>query len=281
MSVLVTGVAGFVGSNLADKLINLNEKVYGIDNFSTGKIENVNSKVEFIKEDLANTKFDKKIDIIYHIAALARIGPSLKNPKLYLNNNLQSTISVLEIARKYKAKVIFAGSSSAYFDVYANPYSFSKWASEEIVKLYSNCYKISGAIARFYNVYGPRHCREGDNACALGIWENQKLNNQSLTITGTGAQRRDWTHVDDIINGLLLISEKTWCGEIFNLGRGENKSVEEVVEWFEPKGIEYIPARKGEAFETLCDCSLAHELGWKPQINLKDYVKNFLKENNL
>lgn len=282
MKVLVTGSAGFVGSNLAEELCWQNHEVYGVDNFITGKRENLNNQILFFEEDLKTFISNIKFDVIFHIAALARIPPSLKDPRLYLENNLLSTISVLEMARKNNSKVIYAGSSSFYFDPYANPYANSKYVGEEICKMYNKTYGISVAIARFYNVYGRRHVRTGDNACAIGTWENQKINNLPLTITGDGSQRRDWTNVSDIVNGLILISKGNWNGDVFDLGRGENKSVKEVVDWFNPKEINFLPKVQGEAKETLCVNNNAREiLGWNPTVNLKDYVEGFLKENNL
>ena len=143
--------------------------------------------------------------------------------------------------------------------------------------MYNKVYGVSTAVARFFNVYGPRHVRTGDNAALLGIFEHQKMNNLPLTVTGSGEQRRDMTHVDDICAGLIAMADGRWNGEVFNLGRGHNYSVNEVAKMFESE-IKYIDARPGEAWETLADLSSTKDqLGWEPKKNLPDYVANFLE----
>lgn len=314
MKYLITGGCGFVGSNLAESFLDykswingpatgtsnwVEEELIVLDNFSTGYLRNKKyledlcpdtnwekgrPKLSFmqldIREDLTKYEDLMEVDVIFHIGALARIQPSFNRPALTLDVNSQGTVSVLELARANGAKVVYAGSSSFYFDPYANPYAYSKWIGEEHCKMYAQVYGVDVGIARFFNVYGPRMVENGSNAAVLGIFQRQKKEGKPLTITGDGAQKRDFTNVKDIANGLKAIafSNKKWKGEVFNLGRSSNHSINEVAQMFKPDGIEYIPARPGEARDTLADISFSKEqLGWEPKCNLEDYVAEFLK----
>jgi len=287
MNILVTGGAGFVGSNLTDTLINEGHDVVIVDNLATGDINNINPKARFINWDVRNS-FDihrflgsYNPEIIYHIAALARIQPSFGRPYDTIEVNAQGTARVLDYARKKDCKVIYSGSSSFYFDPHINPYAHSKWIGEEHCKMYNKTYGLSVAIARFFNVYGHRHVKQGDNANVLGIFEHQKENNLPLTITGTGNQRRDFTHISDICDGLMAMSRNHWNAEIFNLGRSHNYSINEVAKMFQPKEIIYVPSRKGEAQDTLADITKSKELlNWEPKHNLPDYINSFLDDLN-
>ena len=160
-----------------------------------------------------------------------------------------------------------------------NPYAFSKWQGEEICKLYSEVYETSTAIARFFNVYGPRHLRSGPYATVLGIFEKQMLFEEPLTITGNGEQRRDFTNVEDICNALVAMSKDDWKGEVFNLGTGTNHSINELAAMFK-EDTKYIDARPGEAWVTLADISKTQELlNWNPKVKLKTWVSSWLKNN--
>jgi UDP-glucose 4-epimerase len=280
MSVLVTGGAGFIGSNLVDSLIEKGYDVTVWDNFSTGSFENINPSAHFYKinlEDVEPEAILQRFETIFHLGALARIQPSFKKPIETHDANVTGTIKVLEVARKCKAKVVYAGSSSFYHDIYANPYTFTKWIGEEYCKLYNEVYNVPVAIARFFNVYGFRHLAEGPYATVVAIFEEQKKNNKALTVTSDGEQRRDFTNVDDIVDGLIKMSKDDWNGEIFNLGTGRNHSINELAELFNPKSIEYIPKRPGEADVTLADISFTQEkLSWKPLVSIEDYIKDFI-----
>jgi UDP-glucose 4-epimerase len=294
---VVTGGCGFVGSNLVESLLLLGtheDEVIVVDNCSSGyrrnraDLEYVGEACETqlyfmdvdIRDDLTQYEDLLEADVIFHIAALARIVPSFKKPVLFTDVNCQGTSQVLELARQSGARVVYAGSSSFYFDPYCNPYAFSKWIGEEYCKMYAQVYGVDVGIARFFNVYGPRMVQSGENAACLGIFQDQKRRGLPLTVTGDGEQRRDFTHVHDIASGLRAIakSERKWSGEVFNLGLGNNYSINEVANMFEPVKIEYLPARPGEAKETLADISFSKEnLGWEPVKNLPEYVSEFLK----
>ena len=227
---------------------------------------------------LKYAQFDMgNVDVIFHIAALARIQPSLKDPSICVEANVNGTLAVLELARKLEVPVIYAGSSSYHHGLYGSAYAWSKHAGEQLCKLYSEVYGLDTSICRFYNVYGPYQLEEGDYSTVLGIFERQYRNNEPLTITADGEQRRDFTHVYDIVDGLYRCVGRKSKAEIFELGSGKNYSINEVAALFKTT-TEYIPARKGEYPFTLCDYSYANkELGWQPKENLELYIKEVLK----
>ena len=287
-NILVTGGAGFVGTNLIKKLVAEGHTVLSIDNYSTGKKENELQGCTYYDLDLSdpNTSIKsilttmqiKELDCIYHLAALARIQPSLVHPVLTIENNFRSTLNVLEYARLNNVQIIYAGSSSFHHGLYGSPYSWSKFSGEELCKLYSRVYDVNTSICRFYNVYGPYQILEGDYAAVVGIFQKQFLEGKDLTITGNGEQRRDFTHVSDIVDALILLMKKDNRADIFELGRGKNHSINELADMFGGNKT-YIPARKGEYDRTLCDYTIAQEvLGWTPSLNLKDYVQNWLQQ---
>ena len=283
MRVLVTGGVGFVGTNLIKRLIKEEHEVFSFDNYSTGKKENEQEGCTYIDIDINNLEhLDKAlfndIDVIFHMAALARIQPSLKRPQESLHANVNGTINILELGRLNNIPLIYAGSSSVHHGLYGSPYAWSKHAGEQLCELYSKVYGLSTAICRFYNVYGPHQLETGEYSTVLGIFERQLRDGQPLTITGDGKQRRDFTHVDDIVDGLYKCIGKDLRADIFELGRGKNFSINEIVDMFKTER-EYIPARKGEYPVTLCDTSLAKEkLGWVPTKNLEDYISEVISD---
>tara|TARA_R100000005_G_C4970447_1_gene183650 strand:+ start:511 stop:1347 length:837 start_codon:yes stop_codon:yes gene_type:complete len=275
--IVVTGGAGFVGTNLIKRLIQEGHQVWSIDNYATGFESNHQKHCTYITDDVQTTKFDfSDIDVIYHLAALARIQPSIKNPKEAIDANVFGTLNILEKARTHNIPVIYAGSSSKHHGLWGSPYAWSKYGGEQLCELYNKVYGLSTVTCRFYNVYGPHQIESGTYATVLGIFEKQYRNNEPLTITGDGEQRRDFTHVDDIVDALIKCMGKKFNADIFELGRGENFSINEIVDMF---GTErkYIAARPGEYPYTLCDYSAAKEkLKWKPVKNLQDYIKGVI-----
>ena len=286
MRALVTGGAGFVGTNLIKRLLKDGHEVVSFDNYSTGYRENQQDGCEYVNVDLANRRtlawflsMTDEVDVIFHMAALARIQPSIKNPAKCLENNFNGTLNILEYARDKNIEVIYAGSSSKHHGLYGSPYAWSKYSGEQLCKLYSDVYGLNTSICRFYNVYGPHHIRSGTYATVLGIFERQYLNNEPLTITGDGEQRRDFTHIDDIVDGLMRCVGKEHRAEEFELGSGVNYSINEIANLFNCK-TKYIPARPGEYDVTLCDYTKAKkELGYEPKGNIQTYIKKWLEEN--
>jgi UDP-glucose 4-epimerase len=284
--ILITGGLGFVGSHLVDHLAqDKDNDLYVMDNLcsSSSSRDYIRDDVTYWIDDVRNINtykyHDYEFDTIYHLAALARIQPSFKDPLKYLSIDIMGTSHVLDFARRCDANVIYAGSSSAFGGPMLNPYAFAKFTGEQICELYSKVYGMSTVIARFFNVYGERQPTSGPYATVIGVFENQVSLQKPLTVTGTGEQRRDFTHVHDIVVGLLLLSNETWNAEIFQLGTGKNHSINEVAKMFSDE-IEYIPKRPGEAWITLADSSeMTNQTGWKPNVTLEDHVFDWKNEN--
>ncbi len=287
MKALVTGGVGFIGTNLVKRLLDDGHTVVSLDNYTTGVKENeIQQKgVQYFDVDLRYVHdydfFIDKPDVIFHTAALARIQPSLQDPTTTIQNNFDSTLNILEWARRKKCPVIFAGSSSFHQGLWGSPYAWSKFAGEQLCELYNKVYNLPTAICRFYNVYGSHQIEGGDYAAVIGIFERQYKNNEPLTITGDGEQRRDFTHVDDIVDGLIRCGENMdkVSGEEFELGSGVNFSINEVANMFgDDYSKEYIPARDGEYEMTLCTDDKANKLlGWNPKNNINDYIKGVVR----
>ena len=279
MKALVTGGLGFVGSNLVDRLINLGWEVTVVDDLSSGKEEYRNESAEYIIDDFkyALRQPDEDIDVVFHLAAEARIQPSFEDPLHTCHNNSYGSAVVAEFARLSDCKVVYAGSSSYYGGVYLNPYAFAKWQGEEAFKMYSAVYNTTCGIARFFNVYGPRNPLIGQYTPVVAIFEEQTKASEVLTVVGDGDQRRDFTHVYDICDGLIAISKGDWKGEVFNLGTGTNHSINELAAMFGGEK-KHLPPRPGEARVTLADISFTTEkTGWKPKYSLEGYVRNFME----
>lgn len=281
--VLVTGGLGFVGSTLVKELLKKgNYDITVVDNLSSPS-SNLSYKeegVKYIIDDILNidniSYKDLDFDIIYHLAGLARIQPSFLNPVKYFSTNTFGTVKICDLARRCNAKIIYAGSSSAYSGTMNSPYAYFKYNGEEICKLFSKLYNISAVTARFFNVYGLRQPTEGKFATVLGIFERQCKDNEPLTVIGDGEQRRDFTHVNDIVNGLIELSKGEHKGEIYNLGTGRNYSINQLVEFFGCNSIT-LPERPGEAKLSIADISKTKEdLDWEPTHSLRQYIKEFL-----
>jgi UDP-glucose 4-epimerase len=279
--VLVTGGLGFIGYNLVKRLKETADyEITVIDNLTSDSsdINNKHDGVTYLIEDINNINNkqyqDLSFDLIFHLAALARIQPSFEDPVSYFQSNVLGTVSICELARRCGAKIIYAASSSAYGGPKLNPYAFTKYTGEETLKMYSELYGISTVCARFFNVYGDRQPTEGTYATIIGIFERQYSNGESLTITGDGEQRRDFTHVYDICDGLICLSKDTHTGQVYNLGTGTNYSINEIAAMFSDDTT-YIPARPGEARITLADISATQKFGYQPKQNITNYIQSF------
>jgi len=287
MKILVTGGAGFVGTNLIKRLLNDGHIVKSVDDYSTGKIENHidHENVEYSNSDinycwqLNHESSDARFDIIFHLAAVARIQPSFEQPRKYIDTNFNGTYRIVEYCAKYNIPLIYAGSSSHHSGKFKNPYTFSKDLGEDVIKLYQEHFGLKASIARFYNVYGPHQLTEGGYTTLIGKWLNNIEKGIPCEIYGDGTKRRDFTHVEDIVDGLIRIMNKKPYNDMnywFEFGRGKNYSVNEVAKIF---GIDpvYREEKSGEAQETLADNTIPRRLlGWEPKINLEDYIKRQL-----
>lgn len=276
---LVTGGCGFVGSNLVDMLVSHGYEVVVIDDLSSGLKEYCRDDVKYYFDDfkkLLSRDFPHEIDVIFHIAAEARIQPSFEDPLYTCLNNSHGTAIVCEFAKNNDCMVVYAGSSSFYGGVYLNPYAFAKWQGEEVIKMYNHVYGVKSGIARFFNVYGPRNPQIGQYSPVVAVFERQMLEGVDLTIVGDGEQRRDFTHVYDICSGLIAISYQDRKAETYNLGTGRNHSINELANLFGGQK-KYLPARPGEARVTKADITKSlNDLNWKPEHILEDYVKEIL-----
>ena len=279
MKVLVTGGAGFVGTNLIRRLLKEGHDVVSIDNYHTGLKSNHQDGAQYIEFDIR--KIDDysvwgEFDVVYHLAAIARIQPSFKEPYDYFTTNANATFKIAKYCSEKNIPLVFAGSSSHWSGKFKNPYTFSKDISEEIIQLFQKHYGLKASITRFYNVYGPYHLKEGGYCTVIGKWEKCLEEQKPLTIYGNGNKRRDFTHIDDIVSALILINEKQAWGHMFELGRGKNYSIKEIASMFQTD-IVYEDNKPGEADITLCTDTVAKEvLGWEPKLNIEDYIKDYL-----
>ena len=279
MKILVTGGAGFVGTNLLSHLLLSNNELYSIDNYSIGKIENHIQGIKYINDDIENIfRYSMKFDLIFHLAALSRIQPSFNDPELTFDSNTAGTIKILEFARKNNTPVIYSGSSSMHHNPILSPYAMTKYLGEQLCKLYRESYNLKVHIVRFYNVYGPYEITDGKWAALIGKWRNNIKNNEPLHIVGDGNQRRDFTHINDIVSGLVAISQTKSKNYEWELGSGINYSINEVFDMFRSKfdcKSIYVDDQKGNYRETLRENDKAlDELDWKPKENLKEYIMN-------
>ena len=296
---LVTGGAGFIGSNLVDELIKKGDEVIIIDNLTTGKKENINKQAVFYHLDIRDLSaikpLFKGIDYVFHVAALPRVQPSIQNPITTNSHNLNGTLNMLVVARDAKVKkVIYSASSSAYGnqeimplreDMPAHPlspYGLQKYMGELYCSLFSEIYKLPTVSLRYFNVYGPRQVTEGAYCTVIPIFTRQRLEGKPMTVVGDGEQRRDFTHVFDVVraNLLAVASEKVSKGEVLNIGRGHNYSVNEIAAMIGGPTVNIEP--RIEPRESLADNTLARELlGWEPAINLLEWLEEYKKEIGL
>lgn len=294
MKSIVTGGAGFIGSHIVDKLIELQHEVTVIDNESAICHDKFyyNAKASYYKLDISDYKsirplFDG-VDFVFHLAAESRIQPAIENPLLCFTTNALGTGVVLQCAREANCKkVIYSSTSSAYglknnpplvesmTEDCLNPYSVAKVAGEKMCKMYTDLFGLKTIIFRYFNIYGVREPLKGSYAPVVGLFLKQYKNGESLTIVGDGTQRRDFTHVNDVVQAnIKAMNYDGGChGEIFNVGTGSNNSVLELAKMISDN-IVFVPPRIGEAKETLADNSkIKREFDWKPTKKIEDYIR--------
>jgi nucleoside-diphosphate-sugar epimerase len=292
MKILITGGAGFIGSNLVDRLINQGNKVIVIDDLSTGKKENLNPEADFHQVSICD--FEKieplfqGVDYVFHLAALPRVPVSVKDPVGTSQVNIMGTINVFKAASDNKVKrIIFASSSSVYGDQEKlplreemtcspiSPYALQKLAGEQWAKLFTDLYNLPIISLRFFNIYGPRNDPESDYSLVIAKFLKQKSEGRTLTIFGDGEQTRGFCYIDDLLDALLkaMTSEKLKGGEVMNIGSEKSHSVNYLAKLLSDK-IEYLPPRKGDVLHTAADISLAKEfLDWEPEVSFEQGVE--------
>ena len=298
MKSIVTGGAGFIGSHLVDELLNLNHDVTVLDNFSTGRPDNLNhvkDKIKLINCDIS--KKDKWInefegtDWVFHVAGLADIVPSIQNPEGYFNSNVLGTLNIAESCKKYKIKrIIYLASASCYGipDEYPTtekakikpeyPYALTKLLGEQIMLHWSKVYALPVTSLRLFNVYGTRSRTSGTYGAVFGVFLAQKLSRSAFTIVGDGNQTRDFTYVSDVIRAIICAVKSNKIGEIYNVGSNESVSVNKIVKLLGAEKITYIPKRPGEPDKSLAGINkIKQELNWEPKIKIEEGIKQLLK----
>lgn len=280
MNILITGGAGFIGSSIAQQLYKSGHRVVSIDDYSSGLTKNHIPGVKYINCDIESiSEIKNEYDIIFHLAALSRIQPSFKNPSETFRVNTLGTQLVCDFARLNNSKVIYSGSSSKWHNPYQSPYAACKHMGEEICKMYKKTYNLNIQIARFYNVFGPREIIYGDWAAVIGKWRGLIKIGAKIPIVGDGEQRRDFTYIDDIVDGLCKIAfSNENHTDAWELGSGHNYSINEVFSMFQKKfNCEpiYVVNEKGNYRSTLRkNDDMLEKLNWKPSNKLEEYIKN-------
>ena len=292
---LVTGGAGFIGSNLVDYLIDQGHEVICVDNESAECNDKFywNDKACNIIGDITDYDFIKNcfkdVDYVFHLAAESRLQPAIKNPIEAVYKNCVGTTTILQCAREAGVKrFVYSSTSSGYGfnpspnvetqpDDCLNPYSASKVAAEKFCKMYSDLYGLETVVLRYFNVFGERSPRRGQYAPVIGIFDRQKLSGEALTIVGDGTQRRDFIYVGDVAKANLIAAEATldkkYFGQVFNIGSGINYSVQEIADAISDNQT-YIPKRDGEMETTWSNIEKASEiLGWKPEVDVLEWIK--------
>ncbi len=295
---IITGGAGFIGSNLTDHLVRIGHKVIILDNFVSGKKNNLahhkKKDVKIVKLDISKSKnlyrYFKGVDYIFHLAGLAEIIPSIKNPKKYFDNNVIGSLNVVEAAKKAKIKkLIYAASSSCYgtpksfptsekdkIDL-KHPYAVTKFMGEELIMKYASIFNMPNISFRFFNVYGPRLNTSGQYSAVIGNFLSQTRKKKPLTIVGNGKQTRDFIHVDDLANAFIKVIKSKSVNKIYNLGSGKRTSINTIAKIFGGKK-KFIPIRPGEPRNSLANISkIKKEINWKPKITIKEGIKRLLK----
>jgi UDP-glucose 4-epimerase len=297
MKSIVTGGAGFIGSHLVDKLLEMKHRVIVLDNFSTGRKENlshVDGRIQLVECDLSIkgnwVEEFNGVDWVFHLASLADIIPSIQNPEGYFCSNVDATFYVLEAARHANVKrFIYSASSSCYGipDKYPTPeesdirpqypYALAKRMGEELVEHWAQLYNLPAISLRFFNVYGTRSRTSGTYGAVFGVFLAQKLANQPYTVVGDGDQTRDFTYVTDIVDALIASAESKKTNKIYNVGSDTTISINRIVKLLGGETVN-IPKRPGEPDCTYADISkIKDELGWYPTISIEEGVEKVIK----
>ena len=301
MKSLVTGGAGFIGSNLVDQLVKLGHQVIVLDNLSTGHLSNldqVKSKIKFINVDISSSevsiyKYFENVDWIFHLAGLADMIPSISNPDKYFQANVIGTLKVLDASKKAKIKkFIYAASASCYGvpDKYPtdeksktdpqNPYALTKFLGEQLVIHWAKVYNMPNLSLRIFNAYGLRSSTKGAYGSVFGIFLAQKLAEKPLTIVGDGKQTRDFIHIFDLVDIVVRVAENGELGEIYNVGSGQETSISTVADIIGGNKVK-IPKRPGEPDRSLADISkIKSHFNWQPKIAIDEGIKMLLKNIN-
>jgi len=287
--IIVTGGAGFIGSNLIKYLNKRTKyKIISIDNYSTGTIKNhiIQKNIKYIKNENINIanilkSYKKKIKVIFHFGEFSRIYQSFLKPKECLNSNINNSFEVINFAKDNKIRIIYSATSSSLGnngkDENLSPYAWAKSKNIELIKNYSKWFGLKYELLFFYNVYGPGQILNSPMSAVIGIFENQFKKKIPLTVVKPGTQKRDFTHIDDIINGCYLAFKKGKQKE-YMLGTKKQYTILQIAKMFKTK-IKLLPQREGErSVSNIPHNNAFNYLGYKPKINIKDYINIIIKK---
>lgn len=275
--VLVTGGAGFVGSHLCERLAqNSQNEVYSLDNYFTGSTDNHVPGVEYIKGNTSD--IDKLVsfrpDIVYHLGEYSRVEQSFDDMEAVWKFNKDGIFSVLEFVRKNGCKILYAGSSTKFGDGglgrSASPYAWTKATNTELVMNYGDWFNVPYAITYFYNVYGGREIASGKYATLIALFKEKMKNGEPLTVVSPGNQKRNFTHIEDIIDGLVLVGDYGY-GDEFGIGCPDSYSILDVAKMFGGQ-VEMLPERRGNRMVADVITDKTSALGWSPKRSLKDFI---------
>ena len=295
MKSIVTGGAGFIGSHIVDRLVEFGHEVIVIDNESATVHDHFyyNDKATYYKIDVGDytgiRPLFEDVDYVFHLAAESRIQPTIDNPLLCLLTNAYGTASVLQSAREAGCKKVMYSSTSSVYGLKnkpplkedmpedcLNPYSVTKHTGEKLCKIYTELFGLKTVTFRYFNVYGPREPLKGPYAPVVGLFLRQKRAGEPLTIVGDGFQRRDFTHVKDVVDANILAMSYEGNNLLFNVGTGCNHSVLELAKMISDT-IKFIPLRQGEVRETLANIdNIRFALDWNPSKKIEDYIQEQL-----
>jgi UDP-glucose 4-epimerase len=277
--ILVTGGAGFVGSHLCERLLRDGHEVYSLDNYFTGSRDNHIDGVSYIEGDTRDIEkhITHRPDLVYHLGEYPRVEQSFSDVAIVLAFNTQGTQAVLEFCRKHGCKLVYSGSSTKFADGGIgrdqSPYAWTKASNTELVCNYGEWYGLQYAITYFYNVYGPRERGDSKSGSLIGIFKELHDKGEALPVRLPGTQKRNFTHVQDIVTGLVLVGERGE-GDQYGLGHPDAYSVHDVAQMFGGE-ITYIPDRPGNRSTSIVDVRRATlELGWKTTHDLPGYIKS-------
>jgi UDP-glucose 4-epimerase len=284
MKILVTGGAGFIGSHLCEKLVQDGNKVFSLDNYSTGSKGNHVNGVTYIKGETRNieklVKFTPKI--IYHLGEYSRVEQSFDDIEKVWRSNKDGIFSVLQFCRKTRAKIVYAGSSTKFGDGglgrSQSPYAWTKASNTELVENYANWFGVKYAVSYFYNVYGGREISTGKYATLIAIFVEKYKNNLPLTVVSPGTQLRNFTHIDDIVSGLVLVGEYGF-GDNYGIGCSKSYSILEIAEFFGSE-VEILPERRGNRMNAKVVCGKTKELGWREVRSVESYIKSIVDKKD-
>jgi UDP-glucose 4-epimerase len=282
--ILVSGGAGFVGSHLCERLAqDENNEVYSLDNYFTGSENNHVDNVTYIKGDTKDiaTLVDFNPDMVYHLGEYSRVEQSFGDIEKVWEYNKDGIFAVLEFVRRAGCKILYAGSSTKFGDGglgrSASPYAWTKATNTELVMNYGTWFNVPYAITYFYNVYGPREIQTGKYATLIALFKEKMKNDEILTVVSPGTQKRNFTHIDDIVDGLILVGKQGF-GDEFGIGSDEAFSILDVAKMYEGE-IEMLPERRGNRMTAEVLSEKTKALGWSPKRKLADYI-NECRENN-